>query len=357
MKLYHKILTPVMLLLALLQTVATMEMKEIFSVSDVYCTLTTRDGRVWCGTKNGLYFSEKGGRMIGRPLPSLYRHPHPSVYALAYDSVRGRLWIGGWDQLYCYNLLDKHYVDTDGLRFDMTVAMRVLPDGSVEADTHRGRYLAQLSDSVNGGKWSKVNNNYYPKRIDDNRVSEQVSRYDNRPFYLSIFTAGALWIVAIMLLLLCLKPQRRNDACEDDGQAVDEEPHKAGGEAQPVPAEAEQHDDDVQFMARLAAVVDAHMSDADFSIEQMAFEMALSRAQLFRKLKLAAASTPMAYLTERRMKKAAELLRLPGANIAEVSEQVGFSDVSNFRRAFVRKYGVSPKEFADKANASVLGEE
>ncbi len=354
MKPSYKFLTAILLVLALLQTVATMEMEEVFSSSDVYCTLTTRDGRVWCGTKNGLYFSEKSERMSGRPLPSLYRHPHPSVYALAYDSVRGRLWIGGWDQLYCYDLLDKHYINTDGLRFDMTVAMRVLPDGSVEADTHRGRYLAQLSDSVHGGTWSKVNNTYYPKRIDDSRVSEQVSRYDNTPFCLSLFTAVALWIVAITLLLLCLKPRIRNSHCEDNEKVPD--PHKASGEALLAPEESEPHDDDAQFMARLAAVVAAPVSEADFSIEQMAFEMALSRAQLFRKLKLAAASTPMAFLTERRMQRASELLRMPGTNIANVSEQVGFSDISNFRRAFVRKYGVSPKEFADKAKGAALGE-
>ncbi len=47
-----------------------------------------------------------------------------------------------------------------------------------------------------------------------------------------------------------------------------------------------------------------------------------------------------------RFERACELLRAPGATVAQVSLSLGFSDAANFSRAFRRVIGVSPGEFA-----------
>lgn len=51
------------------------------------------------------------------------------------------------------------------------------------------------------------------------------------------------------------------------------------------------------------------------------------------------------YLTEKRMKLAAELLNDPNARVYSVAEQCGYADASNFIRVFRRNYGISPAEY------------
>ena len=94
-------------------------------------------------------------------------------------------------------------------------------------------------------------------------------------------------------------------------------------------------------------MVDAHLADEDFSIDQMASELAVSRAQLFRKLKAASGQTPKELIDERRMGLAVTLLTTTDRTVSDIAWMCGFSDASNFRRAFVRVYGQSPSEYRE----------
>lgn len=51
------------------------------------------------------------------------------------------------------------------------------------------------------------------------------------------------------------------------------------------------------------------------------------------------------YLTEKRMKMAAGLLRDPDTKVYTVAEQCGYADPSNFIRVFKKYYGISPAEY------------
>ena len=50
-------------------------------------------------------------------------------------------------------------------------------------------------------------------------------------------------------------------------------------------------------------------------------------------------------VNEERFRRACRLFQRPGANVTLVAEQLGFSEVSNFSRAFRRVVGVSPSEY------------
>ena len=54
-------------------------------------------------------------------------------------------------------------------------------------------------------------------------------------------------------------------------------------------------------------------------------------------------------LEEQRREKALLLLRSPSLSLDEVAEQLGYSDTSNFRRAFRRWTGVSPATYRKTA--------
>ena len=59
--------------------------------------------------------------------------------------------------------------------------------------------------------------------------------------------------------------------------------------------------------------------------------------------------TPIAYLNQVRMKRAAQLLQSDRFAIAEVSRRVGYRVPSSFTRAFTSYHGVSPSLFAQDA--------
>lgn len=51
------------------------------------------------------------------------------------------------------------------------------------------------------------------------------------------------------------------------------------------------------------------------------------------------------WLRQRRMERAAELLRIPGLSLEGVAKAVGYSSVSQFAAAFRRQYGLSPGQY------------
>ena len=63
--------------------------------------------------------------------------------------------------------------------------------------------------------------------------------------------------------------------------------------------------------------------------------------------------TPTAYLINRKLQRAAELLQNDHTmNITEISLQSGFSDSNYFSKMFSRKFGVSPREYRRNSDLS-----
>jgi CheY-like chemotaxis protein len=108
---------------------------------------------------------------------------------------------------------------------------------------------------------------------------------------------------------------------------------------------------DAQFLRRAVATVDRHLSDFEFDVEALAKRMAVSRRQLFRKLKAVTGSTPNALIRAMRLKRAAQLLQESQMTITEVTYAVGFSDLKHFRTVFREQFGVLPGEYPTRASS------
>ena len=104
---------------------------------------------------------------------------------------------------------------------------------------------------------------------------------------------------------------------------------------------------DLLFMERLQKMVDANMGDDDFSIDQLAGQMNMSRSSFYRKIKALTGMTPVDYLKMRRLEQAATLLR-QGIRITEAAGRVGFTSSSYFARCFKNRFGVLPKDFVSR---------
>ena len=82
------------------------------------------------------------------------------------------------------------------------------------------------------------------------------------------------------------------------------------------------------------------------TIEQLAEHFYLSESYICRIFKSATSTTINKYITARRISIAKSLLN-EGASVNDAYERSGFTDYSNFFKAFTKAVGVSPKKYAN----------
>lgn len=83
----------------------------------------------------------------------------------------------------------------------------------------------------------------------------------------------------------------------------------------------------------------------NWTLEDLAKKVGLSRAGFALKFKKSMGDTPLHYLTLLRIQSAMELLSTTSDNIETVAAQVGYQDAFSFSKAFKRIVGLPPKEF------------
>ena len=98
------------------------------------------------------------------------------------------------------------------------------------------------------------------------------------------------------------------------------------------------------FVLKATAIAEAHIADADFTAEQMAQELAMSRTKLFHLMKNETGKAVMEFVRDIRLDYAARQL-MAGTRVGEVYMACGFSDPSSFRRSFAKKFGINPSQY------------
>ena len=105
---------------------------------------------------------------------------------------------------------------------------------------------------------------------------------------------------------------------------------------------------DQQFLDRAKKVVHQNMAETEFSVEDFAREIGMSRVQLHRKLRALVDQSTSEFVRTLRLNKAAELLRQNHGNISEIAYDVGFNNPSYFTSNFSIQFGMSPSEYRTK---------
>lgn len=90
---------------------------------------------------------------------------------------------------------------------------------------------------------------------------------------------------------------------------------------------------------------------APWTVASLAAEAGLSRAAFSRRFTALVGRAPMAYVTWWRMTLARDALLRPGAGLAAVAQEVGYSTEFAFAAAFRREVGVAPGRWRDAALA------
>jgi AraC-like DNA-binding protein len=85
-----------------------------------------------------------------------------------------------------------------------------------------------------------------------------------------------------------------------------------------------------------------------WTIEAMAEACDLGVSKFSEQVNILAAESPAKYLARLRLEKACELLRKSAMSLRAIAQETGFSCVSYFSRAFVRRYKKNPTQFRNE---------
>jgi AraC family transcriptional activator of mtrCDE len=98
---------------------------------------------------------------------------------------------------------------------------------------------------------------------------------------------------------------------------------------------------------RLSKVVETILDHPEqaYTLESLADIGAMSRATFIRHFERCFSRTPMDYLRDVRLRRAAQLLQIGSIPVDSVGSKVGYESRSHFSHAFHQQYGVSPGEF------------
>lgn len=105
---------------------------------------------------------------------------------------------------------------------------------------------------------------------------------------------------------------------------------------------------DELFLKNVNEVIDRNITELNFGVNELAYEMAVSRMQLNRLIKRITGNQPLEFMRNYRLQRAAQLLQTCEMRITEVMDAVGFANQSRFNKFFKDKYGVTPNEYLNQ---------
>ena len=199
------------------------------------------------------------------------------------------------------------------------------------------------------------------RTLDEHRVEgyhHGADAYLTKPFSPAILTARIANLLQTRRTLLATFSHDRSSADDQTSAAgaalqeaspADNAPHTLPAELRPeeekpdaAPLQPSPRDE--QFMKRFAGIIQSHLSDAEFGVEDACGEMAMSRVQLYRKVKALTGKTPVEILRQMRVERARELLLTSDKSISEIAYACGFNAPSYFTKCFKDAYGLTPGE-------------
>ncbi|ODT56423.1 MAG: hypothetical protein ABS72_01745 [Paludibacter sp. SCN 50-10] len=114
------------------------------------------------------------------------------------------------------------------------------------------------------------------------------------------------------------------------------------------PSEIEITSMDEKFVKKAVALVEENIGNAEFLVEDLCREMAMSRVYFYKKILSLTDKTPSEFIRFIRLRRAADLLGKSQLFVNEVAYQVGFNDPKYFRKYFKEEFGLSPNEYKKK---------
>ncbi|MDR1525315.1 MAG: response regulator [Tannerella sp.] len=102
---------------------------------------------------------------------------------------------------------------------------------------------------------------------------------------------------------------------------------------------------DEELIRKALSAVEKNMDNSEYSVDDLASALALSRRQLSRKFQSIIGLSPGEFIRSVRLKRVAQLLKDTQYNISEIADMAGFSTIKYFNLNFKDEFGVTPTQY------------
>ena len=127
------------------------------------------------------------------------------------------------------------------------------------------------------------------------------------------------------------------DSAKDDNPSLPEDSL--------LPETAEAVYREPELILQVRALIEQHLGDGEYGVEQLAQNLCMERTGLYKKLTVLTNTTPVAFIRSIRLHHAAVLLQEGKQSVNEIAERTGFSSPSYFTKCFKKEFGVLPSEY------------
>lgn len=321
----------------------TSELAVRHAPSATNCSLETADGYAWIGTRNGLMVFDAANRHVAT-IDSRQGLGTDNVQAVTFDK-RGDIWIAtangisrchpvGRDSFDITNYGEFDGIKVDGREFRACQIYRDSAD--------------RISVGFGGGTVS-----FYPDSVCAPRYTFHYTPFtDMREQYpgmtVMVLLAVMACVAVAVIILIYIKRRGRISV-----EVHDKTPIQASNPIVDHLKAQEVSTADAEFLAKVKAVIESHISDEDFTVQTLSEMMAMERTGLYRRMLQVTGKSPSDYIKDIRMDVAARLLCESYLPIATIAERTGFSTTKYFSRVFKKSYDRSPQEYRNNCQQTI----
>jgi AraC-like DNA-binding protein len=103
---------------------------------------------------------------------------------------------------------------------------------------------------------------------------------------------------------------------------------------------------DLKWLQAVEALIMDHVGDGTFGIDQLADKLDMSTRRVQQKIKAITGMTPKKYQREIQLERARRLLESGDfRSVAEISQQIGFTDAHYFSKLYEKRFGKLPSDY------------
>ena len=104
---------------------------------------------------------------------------------------------------------------------------------------------------------------------------------------------------------------------------------------------------DEKLVQKALRCVERNMDNTEFTVEQLAADVGMTRMSLYRKLQSLTGQSPVEFIRSIRLKRAAQLLKDTDLSIKEIADMTGFNITRYFTKCFKEMFDTLPSEYAN----------
>lgn len=111
------------------------------------------------------------------------------------------------------------------------------------------------------------------------------------------------------------------------------------------PSEVETASFNEEFIKNAIHFVEENIDRDEFSIDELATQLNMSRSTFYRKLKALTGMSGSDFIRTIKLKRSAQLLKTGEYTVSMAAYQAGFNDLKHFRKSFQKQFGITPSEY------------